>query len=203
MSAMTTGSSPIFLTGDPAADQLLDSDANALLVGMVLDQQVPLEKAFSGPAVIADRMGGTFDVAAIASTSEEDFVALCAERPAIHRFPGSMAKRVRNTCIRLVEDYDGDVERLYAQATTGAELKSALAALPGFGEQKAAIFTALLGKQRGITPSGWREAAGPYGNEGTYMSVADIVDHESLLKVRDSKKAAKAAGKAVRATAPE
>ena len=196
MSAMTTGSTPIFLTGDPAADELLDSNANALLVGMVLDQQVPLEKAFSGPAVIAARMGGVFDVAAIAAASEEEFVALCSERPAIHRFPGSMAKRVHQVCRRLVEEYDGDVARLYAEATTGAELKAALAALPGFGEQKAAIFTALLGKQRGITPEGWREAAGPYGKEGTFSSVADIVDQESLLKVRASKQAAKAAAKA-------
>jgi uncharacterized HhH-GPD family protein len=193
---MTTGSTPIFLTGDPAADELLDSNANALLIGMVLDQQVPLEKAFSGPAVIAARMNGVFDVAAIAEMGEEEFVALCSERPAIHRFPGSMAKRIRQVCQRLVEQYDGNVERLYAEASTGEELKSALADLPGFGEQKAAIFAALLGKQRGITPSGWREAATPYGDQGTFTSVADIVDQESLLKVRASKQAAKAAAKA-------
>lgn len=192
---------PVHLTEDPASDALLDSDANALLVGMVLDQQVPLEKAFSGPAVIAARMGGRFDVAAIAESSEEEFVALCSERPAIHRFPGSMAKRVRQTCIRLVEQYDGDVQKLYAAATTGTELKKALAALPGFGEQKAAIFTALLGKQRGVTPAGWREASAPFGEEGTYQSVADIVDHDSLLKVRSSKQAAKAAAKAAKADA--
>jgi len=196
---MSSGLRAVHLTEDPTADALLGSNANALLIGMVLDQQVPLEKAFSGPAVIAARMGGTFDVAAIAQTSEDDFVALCSERPAIHRFPGSMAKRVRNTCIRLVEDYDGDVERLYAAASTGAELTKALATLPGFGAQKAAIFTALLGKQRGVTPDGWREASSPYGDEGSYVSVADIVDHESLLKVRDSKKAAKAAAKASQA----
>ncbi len=201
MSAMTTGSTPIFLTGDPAADELLDSNANALLIGMVLDQQVPLEKAFSGPAVIAARMNGMFDVAAIAEMGEEEFVALCSERPAIHRFPGSMAKRIRQVCQRLVEQYDGNVERLYAEASTGEELKSALAALPGFGEQKAAIFAALLGKQRGITPSGWREAATPYGDQGTFTSVADIVDQESLLKVRASKQAAKAAAKAASSAA--
>jgi uncharacterized HhH-GPD family protein len=198
---MTTGSTPIFLTGDPAADELLDSNANALLIGMVLDQQVPLEKAFSGPAVIAARMNGMFDVAAIAEMGEEEFVALCSERPAIHRFPGSMAKRIRQVCQRLVEQYDGNVERLYAEASTGEELKSALAALPGFGEQKAAIFAALLGKQRGITPSGWREAATPYGDQGTFTSVADIVDQESLLKVRASKQAAKAAAKAASSAA--
>jgi uncharacterized HhH-GPD family protein len=201
--AMSTGTDtsqprPVHLTEDEAADALLSHDANALLVGMVLDQQVPLEKAFSGPAVIAQRMGGTFDPAAIAETSEEDFVALCSERPAIHRFPGSMAKRVRQVCQRLVEEYDGDVQQLYARAGTGAELKRALAALPGFGDQKAAIFTALLGKQRGVTPEGWREASTPYGDEGTYTSVADIVDHDSLLKVRASKQAAKAAAKAAK-----
>jgi len=190
---------PVHLTEDEAADQLLSQDPNALLVGMVLDQQVPLEKAFSGPAVIAERMGGSFDPAAIAQTSEEDFVALCSERPAIHRFPGSMAKRVRQVCQRLVEEYDGDVQQLYTRAGTGAELKKALAALPGFGDQKAAIFTALLGKQRGVTPDGWREASSPYGDEGTFTSVADIVDHDSLLKVRASKQAAKAAAKAAKA----
>ena len=193
---MTTGQTALHLTGDPAADALLSENANALLVGMVLDQQVPLEKAFSGPAVIAERMSGTFDVAAIAELSEEDFVALCAQRPAIHRFPGSMAKRVRQVCQRLVQNYDSDVERLYAQASTGAELKAALSSLPGFGEQKAAIFTALLGKQRGVTPAGWQEASSPYGDAGTHVSVADIVDHESLLKVRSAKQAAKQAAKA-------
>lgn len=192
---------PVHLTEDETADQLLSQDANALLIGMVLDQQVPLEKAFSGPAVIAQRMGGSFDPAAIAETSEEDFVALCSERPAIHRFPGSMAKRVRQVCQRLVEEYDGDVQQLYARATTGAELKRALAALPGFGDQKAAIFTALLGKQRGVTPDGWREVSSPYGDEGTFTSVADITDHDSLLKVRASKQAAKAAAKAAKADA--
>jgi uncharacterized HhH-GPD family protein len=202
--AMTTGATsthpvPVHLTEDPDADALLDRDPNALLVGMVLDQQVPLEKAFSGPAVIASRMGGRFDVAAIADTSEDDFVALCSERPAIHRFPGSMAKRVRQVCLRLVQDYDGDVQHLYDRAGSGAELKAALAALPGFGEQKAAIFTALLGKQRGITPPGWREASAPYGEEGSRVSVADIVDHDSLLQVRAAKQAAKAEAKAARA----
>ena len=193
---MSSGADSLHLTEDPAADALLSENANALLVGMVLDQQVPLEKAFSGPAVIAQRMNGSFDVAAIAATSEEDSVALCSERPAIHRFPGAMAKRVRQVCLQLVERYDGDVERLYASVASGAELKAALAELPGFGEQKAAIFTALLGKQRGITPAGWREAAHPYGEEGTFVSVADIVDHESLLKVRSAKQAAKAEAKA-------
>ena len=197
---MTT-SAPLHLTQNPAADALLSDDPNALLVGMVLDQQVPMKKAFSGPAMIAERMGGRFDVAGIAETSEEDFVALCAQKPAIHRFPGSMGARVHQVCRELVASYDGDVSRLYEQAETGEDLRRALAALPGFGTQKAAIFTALLGKQRGVTPPGWREASAPYGEEGSFTSVADIVDADSLQRVRASKQAAKAAAKAASAAA--
>jgi uncharacterized HhH-GPD family protein len=185
-----------FMTGNPTADALLDSDLNALLIGMVLDQQVPMEKAFSGPAVIADRMGGSFDVAAIAAMSEEDFVALCAAKPAVHRFPGSMGKRVHQVCKVLAEQYDGRAENLWTEATSGAEVKQALMSLPGFGPEKATIFTALLGKQRGVTPLGWRDAAAPFGEEGVFRSVADIVDEESLQRVRDTKRAIKAARKA-------
>lgn len=186
----------IALTGNPAADALLGADANALLIGMVLDQQVPMEKAFSGPAVIAERMGGTLDVAAIAALDEDEFVALCSERPAIHRFPGAMAKRVRAVCAVLVEKYDGDANKVWSAADTGAEVLAAVEALPGFGREKAQIFTALLGKQWGVQPPGWREAAGPYGEDGVHRSVADIVDADSLARVRESKKAAKAERKA-------
>jgi len=185
----------MWLTGDPTADALLTTDDNALLIGMVLDQQVPMEKAFAGPAVIAERMGGRLDVAAIAAMPEEEFVALCAERPAVHRFPGSMGKRVRQVCQVLVEDFGGDAGRVWREASTGAELKAALAALPRLGTEKAAIFTAVLAKQRGIRPPGWQEAAGPYGEEGSFRSVADVVDEVSLAKVRESKRAAKAAKK--------
>ena len=150
------------LTGDAAADALLGEDPNALLIGMVLDQQVPMEKAFSGPLVIAHRMGGTLDVGAIAATEEDDFVALCSERPAIHRFPGAMAKRVRAVCAVLVERYDGRAENVWRDAESGEEVVRAVAALPGFGREKAQIFTALLGKQYGVTPPGWREAAGAF-----------------------------------------
>jgi uncharacterized HhH-GPD family protein len=190
----------MWLTGDRAADELLTRDDNALLLGMVLDQQVPMEKAFAGPAVIAQRMGGRLDVAAIAAMPEEEFVALCAERPAVHRFPGSMGKRVRQVCQVLVADYEGDAGRIWRDAASGAELKRALAALPGLGPEKAAIFTAVLAKQRGIRPPGWREAAGPYGEEGSFRSVADVVDEDSLAKVRESKRAAKAAKKKSAAT---
>ena len=185
-----------YLTGDAETDALLASDDNALLIGMVLDQQVPMEKAFSGPAVIADRMGGRFDVAAVVAMGEDDFVALCCQRPAIHRFPGSMGKRVYQVCRVLVDEYDGHASQVWADARTGAEVKSALAALPGLGDQKASIFTAVLGKQRGITPDGWREAAGAYGEADVFRSVADVVDLDSLGKVRATKKAAKAEAKA-------
>ena len=194
MAGMTND--PLWLTGDAEADQLLTEDDNALLIGMVLDQQVPMEKAFSGPLVIAQRMGGRLDVAAVAAMSEEDFVALCSRPPAIHRFPAAMAKRVRQVCQVLTEDYDGQAANLWKDARSGNEVKANLERLPGFGSDKAAIFTAVLGKLRGITPDGWRAAAGYYGEPDTFRSVADIVDSDSLQKVRETKKSVKAAKKA-------
>jgi uncharacterized HhH-GPD family protein len=193
MAGMTNN--PLWLTGDAEADQLLTEDDNALLIGMVLDQQVPMEKAFSGPLVIAQRMGGRLDVAAIAAISEDDFVALCSRPPAIHRFPAAMAKRVRQVCQVLTEDYDGQAANLWKDARSGNEVKANLERLPGFGSDKAAIFTAVLGKLRGITPDGWRAAAGYYGEPDTFRSVADIVDSDSLQKVRQTKKSVKAAKK--------
>jgi len=190
------GNAPLRLTGYPDADQLLTDDDNALLIGMVLDQQVPMEKAFSGPLVIARRMGGRLDVAKIAAMSEDEFVGLCSERPAIHRFPAAMAKRIRQVCQALTEDYDGEAANIWKDVRSGDELKAKLARLPGFGADKAAIFTAVLGKQRDITPEGWQTAAGDYGEPGTFRSVADIVDDASLQKVRETKKSVKAAKKA-------
>jgi uncharacterized HhH-GPD family protein len=186
---------PLRLTGDPTADQLLTDDDNALLIGMVLDQQVPMEKAFSGPLVIAQRMGGSLDVAKIAAMSEDDFVAVCAQRPAIHRFPAAMAKRIHQVCQVLTEEYGGQAANLWSQAQSGDEVKANLARLPGFGADKAAIFTAVLGKLRGVTPEGWRTAAGYYGEPDTYRSVADILDDDSLQKVRETKRSVKAAKK--------
>ena len=194
MAGMTND--PLWLTGDAEADQLLTEDDNALLIGMVLDQQVPMEKAFSGPLVIAQRMDGRLDVAAIAAMSEDDFVALCSRPPAIHRFPAAMAKRVRQVCQVLTEDYDGQATNIWKDARSGNEVKANLERLPGFGSDKAAIFTAVLGKLRGITPDGWRVAAGYYGEPDTFRSVADIVDSDSLQKVRETKKSVKAAKKA-------
>ena len=185
----------MYLTGDDRADALLASDGNALLIGMVLDQQVPMEKAFSGPAVIAERMGGHLDVAALAAADPEEFAALCSRPPAVHRFPGSMAGRVQGVCRVLVESYGGDAVNLWTDVPSGVELRKRIAALPGFGAQKAAIFLALLGKQYGVQPPGWREAAGAFGEDGSRISVADVVDEESLGQVRAAKKAAKAAAK--------
>lgn len=189
----------LYLTGRADADALLAGDPNALLLGMVLDQQVPMEKAFSGPAVIAERMGG-LDVRAIADADPEEFKQLCSRPPAVHRFPGSMAARVQSVCQVLVDSYGGDAARIWQDVDSGAELFGRIAALPGFGAQKAAIFVALLGKQYGVTPPGWREAAGAYGEHGSRRSVADVVDDESLGAVRASKKAAKAAAKAAQNT---
>lgn len=183
------------LAGDPAADSLLDSNPFALVVGMLLDQQVPMETAFAGPKKIADRMG-SLDAAEIAHYDPDRFAALFSERPAVHRFPGSMAKRVQALAQIIVDRYDGDAAALWtAGDPDGAEVLRRLKDLPGFGEQKARIFLALLGKQYGVTPDGWRAAAGDYGKAGTHMSVADIVDTRSLEQVRSHKKQLKAAQK--------
>ncbi|MDT5314605.1 MAG: hypothetical protein QOE74_3625 [Mycobacterium sp.] len=184
------------LVQDPAADELLESNPFALLVGMMLDQQIPMEVAFAGPRKIEERIGGV-EAREIADYDPDAFIALFSERPAVHRFPGSMAKRLQTLAQTVVDEYGGDVVGLWtAGDPDGAEVLRRLKALPGFGEQKAKIFLALLGKQYGVTPKGWREAAGDYGKAGTYMSVADVVDQGSLEKVRSYKKAAKAAAKA-------
>jgi uncharacterized HhH-GPD family protein len=184
------------LVQDPAADALLEANPFALLVGMMLDQQIPMEVAFAGPKKIADRMGD-LDAREIAEYDPGRFIALCSERPAVHRFPGSMATRLQTLAQTIVDDYHGNAAALWtAGEPDGSEVLRRLKALPGFGEQKAKIFLALLGKQYGVTPTGWREAAGDYGKAGTHMSVADVVDTGSLEKVRSFKKQAKAAAKA-------
>ncbi|MFB9903633.1 HhH-GPD-type base excision DNA repair protein [Allokutzneria oryzae] len=181
------------LAQEPEADALLAADPLAVLFGMMLDQQVPMEKAFKGPKVIADRMGG-LDVHRIAEASEEEFVAIASEPPAIHRFPGSMAKRLQALARFLVEHYDGDVENVWTRDDPdGKEVLKRLKALPGFGDQKARIFLALLGKQLGVRPEGWRAAAGAYGEEGSRRSVADVRDKVTLSEVREFKRATKAA----------
>lgn len=191
----------LWLTGDPEADQLLADDPFALLVGMLLDQQVTMESAFAGPSKIAQRMDG-LDVRAVAAADPDAFSALCATPPAVHRYPGSMAGRIQGVAQAIVETYDGDVTRLWTEGEPdGAEVLKRLKALPGFGDQKARIFLALLGKQYGVEPTGWREAAGPYGEDGARRSIADVTDPASLSEVRATKQAAKAAAKAAKASA--
>lgn len=188
------GSMAIHITGDEVADHLLTTNAFALLSGMLLDQQFPMERAFAGPAKVLDRFG-TLDPAAIAGAPEDDFARLCAEPPAVHRFPGSMARRIQALAGVVVETYAGDASALWLTADTGQALLERLESLPGFGRQKASIFTALLGKQLDVRPPGWRAAAGHYADEGAFRSVADVRDRDSLDKVRAAKKAQKAAAK--------
>ncbi|HEY5224145.1 MAG TPA: HhH-GPD-type base excision DNA repair protein [Microbacteriaceae bacterium] len=191
----------LHLTGDRAADALLSSDPLALVIGMLLDQQVSMEVAFAGPAKIAARMGdaSSIDAAAVASYDPEEFVQLFRVTPAVHRFPGSMAARVQMLCRMVVDDWDGDASAIWMSGDpTGADVLARLKKLPGFGEQKAKIFLALLGKQYGLDAPGWRDASAPLGEPGTFHSVADIVDADSLTRVRESKKAHKAAMKARR-----
>jgi uncharacterized HhH-GPD family protein len=181
------------LTGDPAADTVLDEHPFALLAGMMLDQQFPMERAFAGPAKILDRFG-SLEPAAIAGADPEKFKELCSTPPAIHRFPGSMAARIQELARIVTDQYDGDTTRIWTEASSGSDLLKRMQALPGFGKQKAQIFVALVAKQVGVRPDGWEQAAGDYALEG-YRSVADVVDAESLQKVRDFKQAKKAASR--------
>ncbi|MET7695584.1 HhH-GPD-type base excision DNA repair protein [Streptomyces sp. NPDC005483] len=191
----------LHLAQDPEADELLGRSPLAALVGMLLDQQVPMEWAFKGPRTIADRLGASdLDAHDIAAQDPEAFVALLSEKPAVHRYPGSMAKRIQQLCQYLVEHYDGQAELVWKGVDDGRELLRRLEELPGFGKQKAQIFLALLGKQLGVEPKGWREAAGAYGEPKSFRSVADITGPESLTKVRAHKQEMKAAAKAAKAT---
>ncbi|MGY1499125.1 HhH-GPD-type base excision DNA repair protein [Streptomyces sp. QTS52] len=191
----------LHLAQDPEADALLGRSPLAALTGMLLDQQVPMEWAFKGPATIAQRLGADdLDAHEIAAYDPEAFATLLSDKPAVHRYPGSMAKRVQQLCQYLVEHYDGDAEGVWRDVATGEELLKRLTDLPGFGKQKAQIFLALLGKQLGVQPKGWREAAGAYGEAKSFRSVADITGPESLTKVRAHKQEMKAAAKAAKAS---
>jgi uncharacterized HhH-GPD family protein len=182
-----------FITGDPAADQLLHDDPLALLLGMLFDQQVPMEWAFASPAKLRDRLGH-LDATKIAEMDPDDFVAVCTEKPAIHRFPGSMGKRAYEVCRVVADEYEGNAANIWNGVTTGKELLDRLQALPGFGGEKSRIFLAVLAKRLGVQPDGWQEAAAPFSDENR-RSVADADSPEHLEEVRAWKKMMKAQGK--------
>ena len=188
----------IHITGDAEADRLLSENHSAVLVGMMLDQQDPMEHAFRGPAKVLERLGA-MDPEAVAAADPQEFAELCATTPAVHRFPGSMAERMQELAALICGQYDGHTERLWTEASDAQDLMSRLLELPGFGKQKARIFMSLLAKQLDVRPEGWEAVAGDYALEG-YRSVADVVDPASLQKVRDHKKEQKAAAKAAKAT---
>ena len=183
----------LYITGDTKADKLLNSNANALLIGMLLDQQVPMEWAFSGPATLRQRLGH-LDPKKVAAMDVDEFVSICCEKPAIHRFPGSMGKRIHAVCEQLVADYRGNAANIWKGVDDADEVYRRLRALPGYGDEKSKIFVAILGKTQGVTPDGWRRAAGKFGDDEP-RSVADVHDEVSLGQVRDWKKAQKAAKK--------
>ena len=182
---------------DDAADELLGRDPLALLLGMLLDQQFPMERAFAAPRLLADRLGvGTLSAAELTGHDPDDLVRIFQGPPALHRYPGAMAARTQELCRLLVERYDGRAENLWVDAPDGATLLRRLAELPGFGAQKSKIFVALLGKQYDVRPPGWREAAGSYGLEDSRRSVADVTGPQSLAEVRRFKQEQKQAAKA-------
>ncbi|WP_445256681.1 HhH-GPD-type base excision DNA repair protein [Nocardioides aurantiacus] len=184
----------IHITGDDHADRVLEDSPFALLTGMLLDQQFPMERAFAGPATVLERFG-SLDPAEVAAADPEQFAGIVAEPPAVHRFPGSMAGKIQDVARIVVAEYDGDTARLWNEASDARELVRRITALPGFGEQKARIFVALLAKQCGVRPEGWEAVTGDYALEG-HRSVADVVDADSLARVRAFKKEKKAAAKA-------
>jgi uncharacterized HhH-GPD family protein len=196
MGPVTTRS--LALSGDEAADELLSNDPLALLIGMVLDQQVPLEWAFRSPLELRERLGGRLDPAEMATMEPDALIGVFTGPPALHRFPGSMARRVQELCRVVTDEYEGDASGIWRSASSGQELLRTVRSLPGFGDRKARIFVAVLGKRLGVRPPGWEEAAGAFGEPNAYMSVADIDGPESLVKVREHKRAIKAKARAER-----
>ena len=182
------------VTGDRDADALLNTDPLALVLGMMLDQQVPMEWAFGSPFTLKERLGGILDASAIAAMSLEDLEVMFKGPPALHRYPGSMAKRTQQLCQHLVDEYSGSAEAVWLGVTSGPELYARLHAMPGFGGEKARIFMAVLAKRFGIRPEGWEEPARPFSDD-LHRSVADVDSAEALLEVRAFKKLMKAKGK--------
>ena len=190
----------LHLAQNQAADELLSENPLALLIGMVLDQQVPLEWAFHGPYELSNRLGGRLDASEIAEMDPEKLVEVFVQKPSLHRYPAAMAGRVQELCRIIADEHGGDAAEVWNDATDGQELFKAIKGLPGFGEMKARIFVALLGKQLGVRPEGWREAAGPFGEDGVHRSVADITSPDTLVKVRNYKQEMKAKAKAASGT---
>jgi len=194
---MSTSGNPrrgtLHITGDAEADRLLDTDPTALLIGMLLDQQVTMAWAFRGPSTLRDRLGH-LDAGRIAAMSTEDFVDVCCRKPAIHRFPAAMGRRIHELCRVIADDYDGDTESMWDGAATGADLAARLHGLPGFGDEKAMIFVALLAKRFGVRPPGWEEAAGPFADD-VPRSAADVDGPAALERVKAWKRAQRAAGR--------
>jgi uncharacterized HhH-GPD family protein len=186
----------MFLASTTEANDLIENDALALLIGMMLDQQIPMEKAFTSPDVLRQRLGRNLSAYDIAAYDPEALVTIFSTPPALHRFPAAMAKRAQLLCQLVADGYEGDAAAIWATAASGKQLVQRLEELPGFGSQKAKMFAALLGKQLGARPKGWREASAPYGQPGTFVSAADVVDPKSLAKVKAHKKEMKAAARA-------
>jgi uncharacterized HhH-GPD family protein len=189
---MTTDAAAIPITGDADADRLLVDNPLALLIGMLLDQQVPMGWAFRGPFTLRERLGGSLDAETIAAMGPDKIEAIFRDKPAMHRYPGSMGKRTHALCAYVVEHYDGDAAAIWRDAPSGEEVYRRLRELPGYGEEKSKIFLAILGKRLGLGPPGWEEAAAPFSDD-TPRSVADVESSESLERVREFKKARKAA----------
>lgn len=185
----------LYLSGVREADDLLEKDGFALLIGMVLDQQIPLERAFLSPFDLRNRLGGTLDVRAIAAMDPQVLRAAFSERPALHRFPGSMADRVQQLAREIMERFEGDASTVWTKAADGADLLRRVRSLPGFGDQKARIFVALLAKRLGVRPPGWEKAAANFGQPGSFLSIADIDSAAALERVREHKREVKAAMK--------
>ncbi len=184
------------ITGDPGADRLLSEEPLALVIGMLLDQQVPMERAFTAPADLRDRLGGRLDAAAIAAMDPDALVEIFRTRPSLHRYPASMAARVQELCRVVADRYGNDAAAIWTSASNGEGLLDAVRALPGFGDQKTRIFVALLGKQLKIRPSGWKKVSAPYSDTGSHRSVADIDSPAALAKVREHKRKMKAEARA-------
>ena len=181
----------LYITGDTTSDGLLNADGTALLLGMLLDQQVPMEWAFAGPAKLYERLGH-IDATKIAAMNVDEFVAVCTAKPAIHRFPAAMGRRIHELCTVLADEYGGAAENLWRDVPDGATLYSPTTCVARFRRREVEDLHRRARQDAGCAPAGWQDAAGKFGDE-VPRSVADIDGPESLAKVREWKQAQKAA----------